>query len=131
MVVARARRTAWAKGSCAGWDANSPESMISSLSRFRSPRDTSRSCIRSSPWKTMSRSLWFALCLLGAITGADADQDVAAGDAALTKFDLGAALKAYRAAHTQSPDSYEATWKLARALADTSTLSKDPTEQKQ
>jgi tetratricopeptide (TPR) repeat protein len=79
----------------------------------------------------MSRSLWVALCLLGAITGAHADQDVAAGDAALAKFDLGAALKAYRTAHMQSPDSYEATWKLARALADTSTLSKDPIEQKQ
>jgi len=79
----------------------------------------------------MSRSLWSALCVLGAITGAHAAQDVAAGDAALARFDLGAARKAYRAAHTQSPDSYEATWKLARALADSSTLSKDPAEQKQ
>src|ERR1017187_254375 len=79
----------------------------------------------------MSRSLWFALCLFGVMTGARADQDLATGDAALAKFDLPTALKAYRAAHAQSPDSYEATWKLARAFCDTSTLSKDPTEQKQ
>jgi tetratricopeptide (TPR) repeat protein len=79
----------------------------------------------------MSRSLWIGLCLFGAMAGARADQDLATGDAALAKFDLRTALKAYRTAHTQSPDSYEATWKLARALADTSTLSKDPAEQKQ
>ncbi len=79
----------------------------------------------------MSRSLWLALCLFGAMASVRADQDLAIGDAALAKFDLPAALKAYRAAHAQSPDSYEATWKLARALADTSTLSKDPAEQKQ
>jgi tetratricopeptide (TPR) repeat protein len=54
-----------------------------------------------------------------------------AGDAALAKFDLPSALNAYRAAHTRSPDDYEATWKLARALCDKSTLSKDPSEQKQ
>jgi tetratricopeptide (TPR) repeat protein len=79
----------------------------------------------------MSRSLWLALCLFGVVVGARADQDLATGDAALAKFDLPAALKAYRAAHTEAPDNYEATWKLARALADTSTLSKDPVLQKQ
>jgi tetratricopeptide (TPR) repeat protein len=79
----------------------------------------------------MSRSFWVALCLFGTIVGARADQDLATGDAALAKFDLPAALKAYRVAHAQSPDSYEADWKLARALIDTSTLSKDPAEQKQ
>lgn len=79
----------------------------------------------------MSRSLWLVLFLFGAVTGARAQQDVAAGDAALAKFDLGSALNAYRAAHTRSPDDYEATWKLARALCDKSTLSKDSTEQKQ
>lgn len=79
----------------------------------------------------MSRSLWLAICLFGAIAGARADQDVAAGDADLAQFDLPAALKAYRAAHVKSPDDYEVTWKLARALVDTSTLSKDEAEQKQ
>jgi tetratricopeptide (TPR) repeat protein len=79
----------------------------------------------------MSRNFWVALCLFGMVAGVRADQDLATGDAALAKFDLPAALKAYRAAHAQSPDSYEATWKLARALIDTSTLSKDPVEQKQ
>src|SRR5580698_6042502 len=100
--------------------------MTSSLSLFRTRRATSPSCTRNFPWKIMSRSLWLALCLFGAMAGARADQDLVTGDAALAKFDLPAALKAYRAAHAQSPDSYEATWKLARALADTSTLSKDP-----
>ena len=79
----------------------------------------------------MSRSLWLALCLFGAVTGARAQQEVAAGDAALAKFDLASALTAYRTAHTRSPDDYEATWKLARALVDKSTLSKDHNEQKQ
>src|ERR1041385_3932526 len=79
----------------------------------------------------MSRSLWLMLWLLGAVTGVRAQQEVAAGDAALAKFDLDTALKSYRAAHARSPDDYEATWKLARALVDKSTLSKDRTEQKQ
>ncbi len=79
----------------------------------------------------MSRSLWLALFLLGAVTGARAQQDIAAGDAALAKFDLPSALNAYRAAHAKSPDDYEATWKLARALCDEATLSKDSGEQKQ
>lgn len=78
----------------------------------------------------MSRSLWLALCLLGVVTGARAQQQVADGDAALAKFDLSAALTAYRAAHTRSPDDYEATWKLARALVDWSILLKDPNQQK-
>src|SRR5258706_12245802 len=101
MVAARERRTVWEKDWCAGSGGNAPGSMISSLSPFPFQGATSRSCIRSSPWKTMSRSLWFALCLIGAIKGAHAAQDVAAGDAALAKFDLRAALKAYRAAHAQ------------------------------
>ncbi|MGA2605663.1 MAG: hypothetical protein ABSG14_15705, partial [Verrucomicrobiia bacterium] len=63
----------------------------------------------------MSRSLWLALCLFGIVTGVQAQQEVAAGDAALARFDLDSALKAYRAAHDKSPDNYEATWKLARA----------------
>lgn len=76
------------------------------------------------------RSVWLALCFFGIVVSAHA-QDVAAGDAALTQFNLDAALTAYRAAHIQAPDNYEATWKLARALADKSTLTKDRNEQKQ
>jgi tetratricopeptide (TPR) repeat protein len=79
----------------------------------------------------MSRSLWLALCLLGAVAVARAQQDLAAGDAAADKFDLDSALTAYRAAHVRSPNHYEATWKLARALVDKGTLSKDPDQQKQ
>ncbi|MGO9529377.1 MAG: hypothetical protein ACLP0A_17595 [Verrucomicrobiia bacterium] len=79
----------------------------------------------------MSRSLWLALCLFGIVAGAQAQQGVAMGDAALARFDLDSALKAYRAAHLRAPDDYEATWKLARALIDTSTLSKDADQQKQ
>ena len=79
----------------------------------------------------MSRSFWLALSLCGVVASVRADQDVAAGDAALAKFELAVAVKDYRAAHTQSPDNYEAAWKLARALTDTATLSKDPAQQKQ
>ena len=79
----------------------------------------------------MSRSLWLAVCFFGVVAGARAQQEVAAGDAALARFDLDSALKDYRAAHLHSPDNYEATWKFARALIDTSTLSKDDDQQKQ
>ena len=78
----------------------------------------------------MSRSFWFALCSL-AITFPAYSQGIAVGDAALARFDLDGALTAYRVAHSQAPDNYEATWKLARALADKSTLSKDHAEQTQ
>ncbi len=83
---------------------------------------------------TTSRSLSLALWLLGVVgvtTGVQAQQDIATGDAALERFDLPSALNAYRAAHARSPNDYEATWKLARALIDTSTLSKDADQQKQ
>jgi hypothetical protein len=79
----------------------------------------------------MSRSLWLTLCLFGLVAGARAQSEIAAGDTALERFDLNSALKAYRAAHIHAPDDYEATWKLARALIDTSTLSKDTDQQKQ
>jgi tetratricopeptide (TPR) repeat protein len=77
----------------------------------------------------MSRSFWLGLCLVGSLINARAQ--VTDGDAALTRFDLDGALAAYRTAHAQAPDNYEATWKLARALADKSTLTKDRNEQKQ
>ncbi|HVM61156.1 MAG TPA: hypothetical protein VMV72_09850 [Verrucomicrobiae bacterium] len=80
---------------------------------------------------TIRRSLSLAVGLFALVTGVPAQEELAAGDAALARFDLAAALNAYRAAHVKSPDNYEATWKLARALVDTSVLSKDPTQQKQ
>ncbi len=49
---------------------------------------------------------------------------IAAGDAALEKLDLEAGIAAYRSALEAAPDSYEALWRLARALADEATLSK-------
>jgi tetratricopeptide (TPR) repeat protein len=55
---------------------------------------------------------------------------IAAGDAALEKLDLEAGIAAYRGALEAAPDSYEALWRLARALTDKATLSKQPGEQK-
>jgi len=78
----------------------------------------------------MSRSVGLAIWLLAILTNAQAQQ-IAAGDSALAHFDLDGALSAYRAAHIQAPEDYQATWKLARALADKSTLSKNRAEQKQ
>ncbi|HUI07496.1 MAG TPA: hypothetical protein VL486_10890 [Verrucomicrobiae bacterium] len=78
----------------------------------------------------MSRSFWLGLFVFGIVGTAHA-QDIAAGNAALARFDLDAALTSYRAAHSQAPDNYEATWKLARALADECTLSNDQAKQKQ
>src|SRR2546425_5795133 len=106
----------------------------------------------------MSRSPWFAadgpnvagMIVAGAIVvaplvgaqAADAGQhpqgvrlqelanQIAAGDASLEKFDLDAALTAYRQAHEIDPQNYEATWKLSRAIADKGTLAKDRFEQK-
>ena len=50
---------------------------------------------------------------------------LAAGDAALDRFDLPGAVTSYRAAREAAPGSYEAAWKLARALADQATLTDD------
>jgi tetratricopeptide (TPR) repeat protein len=79
------------------------------------------------------RSLGLAFGLAGVVgvtAAVQAQQDFAAGDAALARFDLPAALNAYRAAHAGSPENYEATWKLARALTDWSLFAKDPNQQK-
>lgn len=59
-----------------------------------------------------------------------ADALLAAGDSALARFDLNAATVAYRQAHRRAPDSYEAAWKLARAMVDSATLSTVPAEEK-
>src|SRR5258706_8503438 len=53
-----------------------------------------------------------------------------AGDAALAKFDLDAALVVFRRAYEADPHNYEATWKLARAVADKGTLTEDREAQK-
>jgi tetratricopeptide (TPR) repeat protein len=66
----------------------------------------------------------------GAAVASTAAEALAAGDAAAARFDLVATLAAYRAAHAAAPESFEATWKLARALTDEATLTHDPTEQK-
>jgi tetratricopeptide (TPR) repeat protein len=55
---------------------------------------------------------------------------IAGGDAAAARLDLEGAIAAYRSASTLSSASYDAAWKLARALADKATLSHDPAEQK-
>jgi tetratricopeptide (TPR) repeat protein len=54
---------------------------------------------------------------------ADVAALLAAGDSALTRFDLAAATTAYRQAYHSAPTSYEAAWKLARAAADSATNS--------
>ena len=73
-----------------------------------------------------------AAFLIGALA-ADATEvaaTIAAGDAAMDKLDLEAGIAAYRGALEAAPESYEATWKLVRALTDKATLSKLPSEQK-
>jgi tetratricopeptide (TPR) repeat protein len=54
---------------------------------------------------------------------------LSAGDSALTRLDLAAATTAYTQAHRRAPGNYEAAWKLARALADQATLTKDADDQ--
>ena len=48
---------------------------------------------------------------------------LAAGDSAMARLDLSAATKAYTQAHHDDAKSYEAAWKLARAYADSATMS--------
>jgi hypothetical protein len=60
----------------------------------------------------------------------DAAGLVAAGDSALARLDLDAATALYRRAHAVAPGSYEADWKLARALTDAATLRASAAEQK-
>ncbi len=55
---------------------------------------------------------------------------LAAGDSSLAVLDLDAASAAYGQAHRIAPASYEAAWKLARALADQATLSTKAADQK-
>lgn len=78
----------------------------------------------------MSRKLWLILWLASWLSVPARADPVADGDAALLKFDLDAALTAYRAAWSNAPTNYEAAWKLARAMADQGTLTKQRATQK-
>jgi tetratricopeptide (TPR) repeat protein len=62
--------------------------------------------------------------------GANGAGFLAAGDSAVDRLDLTAAMTAYRRAHEEAPQNYEAAWKLARAFADQATLSRRAAEQK-
>jgi flavin-dependent dehydrogenase/tetratricopeptide (TPR) repeat protein len=55
---------------------------------------------------------------------------LAAGDSAIARLDLDAATAAYREAREADPQSYEAAWKLARAIADRATLTPDREDQR-
>ena len=55
---------------------------------------------------------------------------LAAGDSAIARLDLDAATAAYRQALVAAPQSYEATWKLARAIADRATLTPKAEDQR-
>ena len=81
----------------------------------------------------MSRSISLCILLFATTTvtaQTEALDKLKAGDDALAKFDLETALTAYRAAHELAPDNYEVAWKLARALCDKATLTKDRAEQR-
>ena len=79
----------------------------------------------------MSRSLWLVwLLTLATVARADIGEQIAAGDAALRRFELDSAVAAYQQAHKIASDNYEASWKLARALCDKATLTTDRAEQK-
>jgi tetratricopeptide (TPR) repeat protein len=54
---------------------------------------------------------------------------LAAGDSAVTRLDLDRAISAYTQACHADPRSYEAAWKLARALTDRATLSAKSADQ--
>lgn len=54
---------------------------------------------------------------------------LAAGDSSVARLDLAGATAAYSRAHRDDPGSYEAAWKLARALADRATLTRKADEQ--
>jgi tetratricopeptide (TPR) repeat protein len=75
----------------------------------------------------MSRRLWLAVLVLTAATAAAEDASVpaalAAGDQAVSQFDLAKAVAAYQEAVALDPKSYDANWKLARMYSDKATLS--------
>lgn len=76
------------------------------------------------------RALGAAGCILlltaglaGPAPAPDVATRLADGDAALARFDLDAATVAFTQARRAAPNSYEAAWKLSRALLDRATLS--------
>jgi len=86
-------------------------------------------------WKAAVALFVLGVCVAavsgeGAGVPSESEARLAAGDAASAKLDLAATLAAYRAAHELAPQSFEASWKLARALTDKATLSRDRAEQK-
>ena len=81
----------------------------------------------------MNRSALVALAVFSLTStgfAADASQFIAAGDEALTKFDLTKATAAYTSAFKLDPQNYDVNWRLARALADASTLETDNAKKK-
>jgi hypothetical protein len=62
--------------------------------------------------------------------GVDAAGLVAAGDSAYARLDLDTATTFYRRAQGAAPGSYDATWKLARALTDAATVRTSARERK-
>jgi tetratricopeptide (TPR) repeat protein len=83
----------------------------------------------------MTAGLAVAALLVGALAAgapepADVAAMIAAGDVAMDTLDLEAGIAAYRLALEAAPESYEATWRLVRALTDKATLSKASSEQK-
>jgi tetratricopeptide (TPR) repeat protein len=80
----------------------------------------------------MTAGLTATAFLIGALA-AEAEEvatTIAAGDAAMEGLDLEAGIAAYRSVLQADPGSYEAAWRLVRALTDKATLSKTPSEQK-
>ncbi|MCG3148142.1 MAG: hypothetical protein PCFJNLEI_01584 [Verrucomicrobiae bacterium] len=78
----------------------------------------------------MSRSRLVA-AILFLLAGANlVSAQLATGDAALAEFNLDGAIQAYRKALSDQPYDYETSWKLARAILDKATLTKDLVEQK-
>jgi len=75
-------------------------------------------------------TLFAGTAAAGTPDAAEVASRIAAGDAALARLDLPAGIAAYRGALEAAPDSYEALWKLTRALTDAATLAKESSEQK-
>src|SRR5258706_11790789 len=81
----------------------------------------------------MSRSAVAALVLLSFaanVFAADVSEFIAAGDEALTKFNLPKATLAYKSALKLDSKNYDACWRLARVLADAATLETDDAKKK-
>jgi tetratricopeptide (TPR) repeat protein len=89
---------------------------------------------RGFQWNAFHYYAWLVTILMAtsASTGSHAivQENIDAGDAALSRYDLDAALGAYREAVRRAPDDYEAWWKLSRALTDKGTLTQDRAVQK-